>query len=310
MTASQYTSEAGAALCLRELRTQLGISQKELAKKMGTTPQIVSRWEKGTETLSVEQVNDLCITLNCSAGQLLAGINGAERQPARRSRHGDAEIRYGTLRAKMAFGTRNYPISEYARASVLLQLRILNNPRLSGKSRKWIYCVSLDNRTVLLNPKYLQYIELIGEDVEATPQYYDREIYRALDGWDTGDYPDELKKECESIIATVGEEEIARMVSCVRVTYHSGEDQWNFLDDGSAITIFGLEAATFDVANCTFAEIEEEGYYRGRHANLDHVAVMEVPSDRYHKLTRSRPKANRRRAMPLSSQHEVAVSTV
>lgn len=310
MTAPPFMSEAGAVLCLRELRTRLGISQKELAKKMGTTPQVVSRLERENETLSVEQVNNLCITLDCSAEQLLASVNGAERQPPRRSRQRDTEIRYGTLMVKMTFGARNYPISEYARASILLQLRVLNNPRLSGKSRKWIYCVTLDNKTVLLNPNYVRFIELIGDDVDAMPQYYSKEIYRALDVWDTGDFPDEFKNECESIIAAVGEKEITRMVSCVRVTYDSGEDQWNFLDDGSAITIFGLEAATFDVAGCTFAEIEEEGYYRGRYVNLDHVAVMEVPSDRYHKLTRSRPKANRRRKMPLSSQYEVAASNV
>ncbi|RWB79153.1 MAG: XRE family transcriptional regulator [Mesorhizobium sp.] len=310
MTASQHTTEAGAPLCLRELRTQLGISQKELAKKMGTTPQFVSRLEKGSEKLSIEQANNLCITLDCSAEQLLASINGAQRQPARRSRREHTEIRYGTLKAKMTFGTRNYPISEYARASILLQLRSINNPRLIGKVRRLIYCVSLDNRTVLLNPRNVEFIELISDDVEAMPKYYSPDIYRALDDLDTGDYPDSIRNECESIIKTIGEDEITRMVSCVRVTYDSGEDQWNFLDHGSAITIFGLEAATFNVASCTFAEIEEEGYYRGRYTNLDHVAVVEVPTDRYHKLTRSRPKANRRSTMPLPSKNEVAMSTV
>ncbi|RUU13846.1 hypothetical protein EOD23_03185 [Mesorhizobium sp. USDA-HM6] len=130
------------------------------------------------------------------------------------------------------------------------------------------------------------------------PQYYRREVYRALDGWDEGDVSGKLRNECKVIIAEMGEEEAMRMVSFVRVTYDNGDDEWNFLDGGSATTFFGLEAATFDVPQCTFAEIEEEGYYRARYANLDHVAIMEVPSDRYHKLTRTRGSLNQRRTMP------------
>ncbi|TIQ46379.1 MAG: hypothetical protein E5X49_02130 [Mesorhizobium sp.] len=139
--------------------------------------------------------------------------------------------------------------------------------------------------------------------MKAMPQYYRPEIYRALDGWDVGEVPGKLRNECQIVIAEMGEEEAMRMVSFVRVTYDNGEHEWNFLDRGSATTLFGMEAATFDVPQCNFAEIEEEGYYRARYANLDRVAVMEVPSDRYHKLTRT-PRSLNQRRMPLSSHFQ------
>jgi transcriptional regulator with XRE-family HTH domain len=52
MTAAQLSNGVHVALCLRELRNRLGVTQKALAKDMRTTPQIVSRWERGKEPLN------------------------------------------------------------------------------------------------------------------------------------------------------------------------------------------------------------------------------------------------------------------
>lgn len=200
----------------------------------------------------------------------------------------DVETRYGTLSLRTASGIRKYPIAESARLPLLDQLQNLSSFRKRHKYHDWVYCFTLNNKLVLINIRYIKSIELVGDDIEAMPAYYAPEVYRALDDLETGEAAENLRKDCEAIIADIGEEKAMRMVSFVRVTYDEGEDEWNFLDQGAANTFFAMKAAaTFQVPPLTFAEIESEGYYRARYANLDHVAVMEIPSDRYHRLTRT-----------------------
>lgn len=201
----------------------------------------------------------------------------------------DIETRYGTLSLRTAPGIRRYPIAESARLSLLTQLQNLNSFRKHHKSHGWICCSTLDNKLLLINLRYAKSIELIGDDVEAMPVYYPAEVYRALYDLEIGDAPENLRQDCEAIIADIGEDKAMRMVSFVRVTYDQGEDEWNFLDEVAASIFYGMKAAAiFQVPPHTFTEIESEGYYRARYANLDHVAVMEIPSDRYHRLTRTR----------------------
>ncbi|WP_141246694.1 hypothetical protein [Mesorhizobium sp. WSM3876] len=203
----------------------------------------------------------------------------------------DTETRYGTVSLRTASGIRKYPVNQNARLSILLQLECLCSFRKPHKPHSWIYFYTLDNKLVLSNLQYAKSIELIGDDVEAMPCYYPPEIYRALDDLDTGEISDSVKTNCQAVIADIGDEKAMRIVSFVRITYDAGEDEWNFLDKGTANTFFGLEAATFEVPPHTLAQIEEEGYYRARYANLDRVAVIEIPSDRYHRLTRTRSRS-------------------
>lgn len=238
------------------------------------------------------------MALKCTTNQLFGQKKRNEHGLDNYSSIFTDNIRYGTLKINTAIGSRKYPITEGTRASILFQLKLLCNMRSQHKNRNWIHCPTLNNKIVAVNPNHIQSVELIGDDVVAMPQYYRPELYRAFDDWGTNRVPEKMKTECEIIITEIGEEEAMRMVSYVRVTYKNGQDEWNFLDDGSAATFFELEAANFNVFPCTFAEVEEEGYYRARYANLAHVAVMEVPRDRYHKLTRNRPTARRRKTMP------------
>ncbi|RWC97307.1 MAG: hypothetical protein EOS32_04490 [Mesorhizobium sp.] len=204
----------------------------------------------------------------------------------------DIETRYGTLSLRTAPGIRRYPIAESARLSLLTQLQDLNSFREHHRSHGWIYCSTLDNKLILINLRYAKSIELIGDDVEAMPAYYPAEVYRTLYDLEIGEAPENLSEDCEAIIADMGADKAMRMGSFVRVTYDQGEDEWNFLDEVTASIFFGMKAAAiFQVPPHTFTEIESEGYYRARYANLDHVAVMEIPSERYHRLTRTRGTA-------------------
>ena len=75
------------------------------------------------------------------------------------------------------------------------------------------------------------------------------------------------------------------MASFVRITYDDGGDEWELLTESTATSLFGLEMAYPDIPPCTFAEFGEEDYYRAKYTNLDRVAAIEIPSDRYHRLT-------------------------
>ncbi|TIQ46380.1 MAG: helix-turn-helix transcriptional regulator [Mesorhizobium sp.] len=55
MTALQLSNGVRAALHLRQLRTRLGMTQRDLAKQMSKTQQTVARWETGAALLNVDQ---------------------------------------------------------------------------------------------------------------------------------------------------------------------------------------------------------------------------------------------------------------
>ncbi len=57
-------------LRLKELRKQAKINQTELAKKIGTTQRVVSSWETGETTLSVEDACKIATALGCTLDEL------------------------------------------------------------------------------------------------------------------------------------------------------------------------------------------------------------------------------------------------
>lgn len=59
---------------LRKLRTEAGLSQKELAEKIGTTPRSILNYEKGARLpKNIEIVNSLAEILGVSAESLMSG---------------------------------------------------------------------------------------------------------------------------------------------------------------------------------------------------------------------------------------------
>ena len=62
---------------LRELRTAQGISQVELAKKLGVTKQSVSNWENDNIQPSIEMLIKIALCLGVSSDYLL-GIDSVQ----------------------------------------------------------------------------------------------------------------------------------------------------------------------------------------------------------------------------------------
>ncbi len=62
---------------ISEYRQNKGLTQEELAGKIGVTPQALSKWERGHSLPDVTLIADLCRLLGCSADDLL-GISGVK----------------------------------------------------------------------------------------------------------------------------------------------------------------------------------------------------------------------------------------
>lgn len=66
---------------LAKARKKAGLSQEELAEKMGLTRQTISKWETGASAPDVEELQRLCAALSASAEELICGEVG--RKPKR-----------------------------------------------------------------------------------------------------------------------------------------------------------------------------------------------------------------------------------
>lgn len=58
-------------LKLKELRTEKGLTQKQLAQVLNTTDDSIFSWEKGRSQPSIEMIRKLCIIFDISADYLL-----------------------------------------------------------------------------------------------------------------------------------------------------------------------------------------------------------------------------------------------
>ena len=56
---------------LTELRKENGLTQQQLAEKVGTTSDSIYSWEKGRSQPSIEMICALCLALGVSADYLL-----------------------------------------------------------------------------------------------------------------------------------------------------------------------------------------------------------------------------------------------
>lgn len=60
---------------IKEKRTNLGLTQKELAKKLNITDKAISKWERGLSLPDISLLEDLSRILNCSISEILNGGN-------------------------------------------------------------------------------------------------------------------------------------------------------------------------------------------------------------------------------------------
>ena len=67
---------------LKTIRESRGLTQHELAKRVGATQQAVSQWESGANAFSTETLIKLTEALACSADEILGIKNSRSGSPA------------------------------------------------------------------------------------------------------------------------------------------------------------------------------------------------------------------------------------
>lgn len=267
---------------LKERRTQIGMTQKQLAEQMKTTQQTIARWESGKTTLNVEQIRELCLTLGCTAAQLM-GRQG-ESAFHRYSSVG-TEPQFGTLNVHLTCGEREYPIGEDARTLLLRQIDDFASVN-GGGELAWLNTWSLDNKLLLINSAHLKRFKLISDEDEEMPSYENPEVYKALEEWPSGTVTGVMREKCAELVARLGGDEAARRsVDSVRVTYEDGTDEWGLLSDDIATAWYGMATGdSLEAGRNYFVMIDEEIGSWASFVNLARVAAVEIPANRFFQI--------------------------
>lgn len=251
---------------LKQLRSDLGLTQQDLALVLKTTQQTIARWESGHTTLNADQIRNLCVALECTAAELLGW--GELDEPKTISFSPDkSEEPFGTLHLQMLFGHRAYPIGVEARASLLQQMGSFDPMNLQSRG-SWLETWSLDNKLLFINPAHLRSFRLVTDYLKAMPRY------------ENAEEPDERS----------GGNEPLGSAAEFRITYIDGSDEWSHLSDVTANSWYDVITAK-DVGQNCFVQTAEDGSDVVTFTNLAAVAVVEIPADAYFELTSDdRPK--------------------
>ncbi len=73
---------------IKEKRNELGLTQKELAERLGVSDKSISKWENGKCLPDFSIFNDLCKELKISINELLAGEVITEEEYRRKFEEG------------------------------------------------------------------------------------------------------------------------------------------------------------------------------------------------------------------------------
>lgn len=60
---------------IRFYREQLGLTQKQLAERLGVTPSAITMWESGERKPDIVMLKRLAAAFNCTTDELLETIN-------------------------------------------------------------------------------------------------------------------------------------------------------------------------------------------------------------------------------------------
>lgn len=268
---------------LKELRTRYGFKQKDIADKLGTTQQTIARWETGQTAIPAAQLKDLALLLDCSVDELLGMEPRAEERPRAPFATAEHGVPFGAARFSFGFGERFYPIDENIKAALLK--RTIGNA--GSNKNSWFVFSALNNKLVLLNPETVRQYVIISDDVDEMPIFYHPEVYRALESGET-DLGSELAQQIERLRVDLGPSEAELSVSSIEIVYRDGTVDRTFLNSEVADGVFNIVWDADDVPKNSFAVLEAEGSELRKLVNLDHVAAVEVPLERYSRLLQAR----------------------
>jgi transcriptional regulator with XRE-family HTH domain len=271
---------------LKDLRTRLRLTQKQLAEMLKTTQQTVARWESGQTEIPVAHLKDIAILFGRSVDELLGIGRGPHQRKAEALAQADHEAPFGTLAVKFGFGVREYPIDEKEQGRLVDAFRKFT----LSENKDWMEFTALDNRLVYCKLGAVTELHFISDDAEGTPFYVSPETYRSLTAHTRQD-------QVGPVVAGEREELAARLapsetdpkkaleaaeasMRSLRVIFTDGREETFYFSD-VATSIFILQNNLGDVGPNAFLSVEEHGDHVIKLVNLTNVAVIEVPLEAY-----------------------------
>ena len=273
---------------IRKLRTRYGMTQAQLAERMYTDAAQISRWERGVEALTVAAVIDLAIVFDCDAGE----VRGFELSLGEEAHSpfvscGDYGLLFGTIAITTKASEYEYPICRKAKESILSQLNEMEAARddRGAKQRRWLYCWTLDNKILYINPQSVRRVALTCDDEEAAPRYFHPQVYRAAERIETEGTEHlgpVVKRELDALIEVKGLEAAERETDYIHIVYEDGSDLWSMMiEEWDTQGFWAFTLSYTDVPANTFVRIRADP---ATFINIDNTAIVEVPSDAYHRL--------------------------
>ena len=274
---------------IKSLRSKRGISQQQLGEVLGIEATQVGKYERGWEPLPITVARDLAIYFETDVDK----VTGREIEPTewRDCEHAiiDSEEPYGGLYVT-ALGQRfEYPVSLRERGRIfemLSELQIGN--RRNGCAR--LVFEAMNNRWVALNLAHVRRLEQLSDDEEATPYYVHPEVYRAV--YQNRDREAEfgplltkaLLQHYEDLGGVEAAEAEVEQMKCIWIDGTIEEDMYLY-DGWVGNALYCIELFSDATEPHPFARLRSEGYYLDDMFNLDHVAILEAPLEKYRRLT-------------------------
>jgi transcriptional regulator with XRE-family HTH domain len=287
---------------LKQCRSEVGLTQQQLAEMMHTTQQTIARWESGKAAIPSSALKDLAIILHCQIENIL-GTSPVKRSLYARSMKSfskgnrDQVSFYGGLNLTIEGISEvlQFPIDEEQYQFII---QIFGDFPETAKS-KWIEIRTMNNWLLFINLKSLISLDTFDDDALAAPRFDHPEVYKALSSrsqLEDQELSDELRKYCQEQIEAFEEQnsdEIWSYYNTAVIYTCQGQREEIPLDEGSIERFYEFSALHHDLhrEGCRFIAFEDEDLGGVKFFNLDRVSLMMVPAAAYEMGTEEEEEA-------------------
>lgn len=253
---------------LKHFREAAGLTQREFAEKLGVSQPTVLRWENGKTEISWAKLEAAAQVLGCKPDEL-AGYRASKPQYVEPHPDWDAaQACWGTLSFEVAGEKHSYPISFAQRQYLTDKAFQFEQPT------SWIEIETLNNSLLLVNLGIVEGLDLLTDDEEEAPHYYERRAYQCLSG-DIPEYEEGyVSEQMDEFHAHHDSEAAADILRTIRVRYRTGKTARVYLERGSydAIGTFSMQPESFK-----YFELPDLDGAVSHLVAVEQVGVIEIP---------------------------------
>ncbi len=290
---------------IKEFRTQLNLTQKQLATLMNTTQQTIGRWESGTSEPSLSNLRDLAYKLGTTTSALL-GESHASRQSSNyhlmmKQNEKGLDGFWGNLGVLPLHNTHSiwYPITLGT---------LLETGDKIDDIEPFMF-ESLNNKLVFINPENVKRFVTLDDAADAfpgdweiswhesgyeSPEVYDAlEIYMEETYWEqTPDPNNSLSVTLRQIIKKLVEENnldeqaILQLTNGIRIYYSDGSIESFILSSfTSALDLYMEHNLDLDISSIV---IEDDSF--SMNLPLQSIAIIEFPLAKFNEALKKAEK--------------------